>query len=668
MEACNGSVDVESYKVMQLENKIQRRTGMTDASGSTTWDYDSRGRMTSETKTVTGAGTYTTAWTYNYADQVATMTYPTGETLNYSYLNQLLPNGMSGTAAYVTETRYDAAGRTKQRNLGNNLITKYIYNGWETDGGRLSQIQTGTSGNATSVQSLLYDYDLVGNILTIQDAKAPGGTQTQTFSYDAINRLSSAAAIGGDVTTTFMELYAYNANGNLASNTGLSLYYTDANHDHAVSSTSSGTDRNWTLSYDANGNMIFGNMSGTNLTYNYNAENQMVSVSSGQTYTYDGDGNLVVMNETGTQTVKTVRIGTYYEERTPYGGTTEKRSYYFLGGARVAMRVNPAITYFHTDHLGSVVATTDSSGGSTSTMLYKPWGETRYPTTTPTTPGYRYTGQLEVPNTGLYFYNARWYSPYLNRFLSPDSIIPNQYDPVSWDRYAYVGNNPVNRTDPSGHASKDLDGPGCSNDACQLGAKIGASIYHFAKDIPTRKVASDMLSPTLSEKIKNGDTSALIQMLIPSHIGGRLQVEGSLDFGIGLSGTIGVNVIYNRNSDELAANVDWAIEPGIGFGEGVSGTGGLLIGWASSSASDVTQGYSGVISGTAAAEGAVSVAVSAPIEEGKGLHVDPYSGQVPATVYVGGGGGAGYAGVGIGPSGSWVNKDFTNFLPWNWFK
>ena len=48
-------------------------------------------------------------------------------------------------------------------------------------------------------------------------------------------------------------------------------------------------------------------------------------------------------------------------------------------------------------------------------------------------------------------YGARWYDPYLNRWTSPDSIIPDPYDPLSWDRYSYVRNNPVRYIDPYGH-------------------------------------------------------------------------------------------------------------------------------------------------------------------------------------------------------------------------
>ena len=51
----------------------------------------------------------------------------------------------------------------------------------------------------------------------------------------------------------------------------------------------------------------------------------------------------------------------------------------------------------------------------------------------------------------MYFYNARYYDPYLNRFISPDTIIPDPANPQSFNRYAYVLNNPLKYTDPTGH-------------------------------------------------------------------------------------------------------------------------------------------------------------------------------------------------------------------------
>jgi len=84
-------------------------------------------------------------------------------------------------------------------------------------------------------------------------------------------------------------------------------------------------------------------------------------------------------------------------------------------------------------------------------MRYTAWGEVRYNSgVTPT--DYTYTGQYSyTADFGLMFYNARWYDPALGRFAQADTILPDQYNPQSWDRYAYSYNNPILYTDPSGH-------------------------------------------------------------------------------------------------------------------------------------------------------------------------------------------------------------------------
>jgi RHS repeat-associated protein len=54
-----------------------------------------------------------------------------------------------------------------------------------------------------------------------------------------------------------------------------------------------------------------------------------------------------------------------------------------------------------------------------------------------------FTGQIEKPELGLYFYNARWYDPALGRFTQPDSLIPQPGSLLGWDRYAYTLNTPI---------------------------------------------------------------------------------------------------------------------------------------------------------------------------------------------------------------------------------
>jgi RHS repeat-associated protein len=116
------------------------------------------------------------------------------------------------------------------------------------------------------------------------------------------------------------------------------------------------------------------------------------------------------------------------------------------------------------DHLGSNAITTNSSGVKISEIRYMPWGTTRYTSgTSPTT--MQYTGQRVEASFGLLFYNARWYDPLLGRFTSPDTIVPGGVQGL--DRYAYVSNNPLRYTDPSGHQICDADGYCGSNPSAE---------------------------------------------------------------------------------------------------------------------------------------------------------------------------------------------------------
>jgi RHS repeat-associated protein len=102
------------------------------------------------------------------------------------------------------------------------------------------------------------------------------------------------------------------------------------------------------------------------------------------------------------------------------------------------------------DHLGSTSITTNADGTLSSEIRYSAFGEARYAAgITPT--DYRYTGQLAQRDIKLMWYNSRWYDSYLNRFVQPDTIIPNPGSAQSWDRFAYVYNNPIRFNDPSGH-------------------------------------------------------------------------------------------------------------------------------------------------------------------------------------------------------------------------
>ena len=157
--------------------------------------------------------------------------------------------------------------------------------------------------------------------------------------------------------------------------------------------------------------------------------------------------------------------GSFEVELTAGGGVTSRTSYYNALTARV-MRVESGggslVYYTLTDQLGSASVTLDSNGDVVGEMRYYAFGETRLVTGSMLTDKL-YTGQQQT-GIGLYNYKARFYDPYLNRFISADTIVPWPGDPQNLNRYSYTRNNPIGRTDPTGHCdtSEDPNGRRCS--------------------------------------------------------------------------------------------------------------------------------------------------------------------------------------------------------------
>jgi len=123
----------------------------------------------------------------------------------------------------------------------------------------------------------------------------------------------------------------------------------------------------------------------------------------------------------------------------------------YLQNLRVAQVKGGVRSYFHKDHLGSSTVMTDASGIeiTSSSTEYMPFGTMRNSSSIPT--NYLYTDQELDSENGLYNYNARLYDPFIGRFISPDTIVPQPFNPQSLNRYSYCLNNPLIYTDPSGH-------------------------------------------------------------------------------------------------------------------------------------------------------------------------------------------------------------------------
>ena len=235
--------------------------------------------------------------------------------------------------------------------------------------------------------------------------------------------------------------------------------YGDSAHPYAVASRSTGE----TYAYDANGNMTQRVEGGKTYGQAFDAENRLISVTvSGSPnqvtqFKYDADGNMVEkINPDGSYVLY---IGSVMEIEKNSSGTETQVTLYYPGGA-VRVVTSPtanALYYVLGDQLGSASVTLNSSGTTVSGMRYYPFGETRVSTGTLPTDKL-FTGQRAMEDLGIYYYGARFYDPYLNRWIQPDTIIPGAGNSQAYDRYAYVYNSPIIYNDPTGHMGAGPEG------------------------------------------------------------------------------------------------------------------------------------------------------------------------------------------------------------------
>ncbi|EMO54765.1 RHS repeat-associated core domain-containing protein [Leptospira noguchii] len=165
------------------------------------------------------------------------------------------------------------------------------------------------------------------------------------------------------------------------------------------------------------------------------------------------------------------------------------------GGGSVGGVPVTGMFFFHPDHLGSITMITDGAGNpasgpepGTSFVSYEPYGSIiRNDSYGPDIFRYKFTGQVEDKETGLYFYKARYYEPILGRFIQADSVLmPTNVNGLN--RYMYVDGNPVNYRDVSGHVS-------------------GSGLMHMVNRIIGHAMGKDFNSKGLDKKLSTSGFS-----------------------------------------------------------------------------------------------------------------------------------------------------------------
>jgi RHS repeat-associated protein len=265
-------------------------------------------------------------------------------------------------------------------------------------------------------------------------------------------------------------------------------------------------------------------------------------------------------------TANTAYIGNYFEWT---GSTNTMTKYYYAGGQRVAVRRGSTLSLLISDHLGSTAYTADPVlGRRWTTLRYKAWGEQRYAEGFAPTE-FHFTGQRELAVLGLHDYGARWYDSLLGRFIQPDTVVPLGSQGVqAWDRFAYVNNNPVRYTDPTGRC---IDGISTYFCIVAAGAAIGALVSYGTQ------VAGNIANNGWSgAAFTNVDVASIGSAAVAGAVGAGVGLAGSAIAGAGLTATLATGSIGGVLSGQ-ASRASLNILTGQNIGKGLGNPTDMLI-------------------------------------------------------------------------------------------
>ena len=224
---------------------------------------------------------------------------------------------------------------------------------------------------------------------------------------------------------------------------GVSSYTSNASNEMTANSNASYT-------YDSNGNTLTKVVSSNTTTYAWDYENRLSSItlpSSGGTVTfkYDSFGRRIEKSSPAATSVFAYDDDNLTEEVNSSGTVVARYSQEESIDEPLAMLRSSATSFYNADGLGSVTTLASATGALTQTYTLDSFGKQTGTSGSVINP-FQYTGRESDPETGLYYYRARYYDPLIGRFISED---PSGFgDGI--DFYRYVHNSPIDNKDPTG--------------------------------------------------------------------------------------------------------------------------------------------------------------------------------------------------------------------------
>lgn len=352
-----------------------------------------------------------------------------------------------------TYDSFNSQGQLTQYSLGNGLETNFTYDqhGYQT--------QNKVTKNTTELFTLNQSWDVQRGNLLSRNNTLFANSITENFQYDSFDRLTNAVTLQG-LQTLAQEIINYDNSGRILSNNVGDYQYSNTNP-YQVESIENLSD----LSYYQDNPL-------QEVVYNSRKAPLQIKQQNKEfiVLNYNGfDQRMAMYYDNPTLQSNADRKVRYYSPigdiEVDFDKTTQKvvSTIYIDGTAYTADIVQrkennvKSFYYLHKDYLGSIIAVTDAIGDIVEKRHFDAWGSVFLVQNGQnenlgklifTERGY--TGHEHLQTVGLINMNARLYDAKLHRFLAVDNFIQDPTNSQNYNRYAYVLNNPLKFTDPSG--------------------------------------------------------------------------------------------------------------------------------------------------------------------------------------------------------------------------